>query len=89
MCTHGGYLTLLSIDFLFNTVHFKKRNLFIVAVVGTAYGVWNFMIVMYTGKPIYDIMDWRSTASYIFILGATSGMLLMFMLGWMIDMTLK
>lgn len=82
VCTHGGYMTLLCIDFLYNSIVFRKRNLFWVGVIGSCYGFWNLGIVMTTGIPIYTIMDWRSMKSYIFCTAAVLAMLIQFTIGW-------
>ena len=53
------------------------------------YVSWNLTIVKYTGVPIYKILDFKTTLSYIFILAAVTGLMMMFMFGWIIDFYFK
>jgi len=87
--THGGYFIMLLFDFTYNAIIFKKRNLFWIAFIGSLYGVCNFVITVTTGKPVYAVMDFKSITSYIFIMAAVFGMLIMFTAGWILHLYFK
>ena len=65
--THGGYFAFLLVDFIYNSVVFKRRNFLWVYIVGAGYLLLNFTITTSTGNPVYKVMTWRDLNSFIFI----------------------
>jgi hypothetical protein len=74
--THGGYFTLLCIDFTYNAVVFRKRNMMWAVIALVLYGMWNLFILLFTGNPVYKVLDWVSIQSYVFGVVAVIAMLI-------------
>lgn len=69
---HSLPLLLLSIDYSISALPFIRRHITLVMPICFCYLLLNFTLTISLGKPIYDIIDWRTLRSYVIIVLAVT-----------------
>ena len=67
---HSLPLVLLLIEYLISAVPMVKRHITIIMPICGSYIILNLFLTIIRGKPIYDILDWKSPISFLIIIGA-------------------
>jgi hypothetical protein len=64
-------ITILTLDFLMNTIPFYMRHLPLCIMILLIYGCINMYITLSSGKAIYDILKWTDIDSWIIVISLT------------------
>ena len=67
---HSLPLILLSIEYGISAVPMVKRHITLIMPICGTYVVLNLLITVIRGRPVYDILDWKSLISFVIIIGA-------------------
>ena len=82
--THSVPVAFTLIDFVLQKWIFRFNQVTVVFLIGLIYGLVNFTYVKLYNKPIYPILPWNDTASYILMGSALLLLVIVFLILYMI-----